>query len=632
MTKTKHFFSKLSVKSWIISGVSLVVVVSYGLVFFTTKTIDFSYADTPTCKGHFVVAPGAHRFSSSEFDATFEGGWKIGNVTLVSSKVCVEPKQAPKAGTYTAQVAPFGGFFAAKQFKLVVPEAPAARSSDIVGKQISTTEPLVVQLDDADALHKYTLRIDDKKGDCTQKEAKLSCDVRPLELAQGTSYTAALYKSYKTTNVKVLEGEVETLRPLVMASSSITDGQTVYDKPTEVTVTFDRVVEKGEVSLVKIVGDNAERVDVTKEVNGTTMKVVFAELAREAAYRLDVAQAVSDNGSSLAAPISIKFVTSGGPKVTSVSVGAHSVARNARVIVSFDQPIDKSADITKLARIEGVGGAVQRQSDTQLAFALKGGDCTAFNLVVDKGLKSASNDQGSKDPWKFSSRTICGSSWSIGNSVRGRPIMAHSFGSGSSVILFTGGMHGSEPSGYTTMQAWVQHLQAYGDIVPAGKRVVIVPNTNPDGIAGNTRYNSRNVNIGRNFPTANWSASIQTSSGTQVTGGGTSPGSEPEASALIALTRQLRPRLEVSFHAQGRLVGANKFRDSTTIGDIYAKIVGYRTIYYDAEAVMGYPMTGEYEDWMGEEMNIPAILIELPSHSGNYFNTQLPALRRMLDV
>ena len=100
----------------------------------------------------------------------------------------------------------------------------------------------------------------------------------------------------------------------------------------------------------------------------------------------------------------------------------------------------------------------------------------------------------------------------------------------------------------------------------------------------------------------------------------------------MALTSQLHPRLEVSYHAQGSLVGANKYADSTTIGDIYASTVGYTTMYYDAEEVMGYPLTGEYEDWMGEQMTIPAILIELPSDYGNYLTSQLTAIKKMLSI
>jgi len=52
----------------------------------------------------------------------------------------------------------------------------------------------------------------------------------------------------------------------------------------------------------------------------------------------------------------------------------------------------------------------------------------------------------------------------------------------------------------------------------------------------------------------------------------------------------------------------------------------------NAEEVMGYSITGEYEDWMGEELGVPAILIELPTLGGNYFNSQLNALLRLLTV
>jgi len=47
---------------------------------------------------------------------------------------------------------------------------------------------------------------------------------------------------------------------------------------------------------------------------------------------------------------------------------------------------------------------------------------------------------------------------------------------------------------------------------------------------------------------------------------------------------------------------------------------------------MGYTITGEYEDWMGEELRIPAILIELPSSAGNYLSSQLTALWKMVTI
>jgi len=630
LTRTKTLLSKIPLAGWIGGGVFVTALI-YSLIFFIPKPIQFSYA-APTCVGQLVLFPDTQRASSDDFTVNFQDGWNIGSFKVASTRLCIEPKTSPKEGTYTAAVAPFGGWIARKQFAITVPEAPAARAADVIGKAISTAEPLKISLTSADIIHTYKLEIADRAVACAQKDAELICEVAPMELAHGTKYTAALFQTYKDTSTKVVEGDIATLQPLALTSASITDGQTIYDAPTSFSFTFDQPVKEMKATLVKVDGEATESVETELSTQGAQATLGFSPLAREATYRLEVTQAVAESGSSLAAPLTYTFTMSGGPKVASVSVGAHSVARNASIIVTLDQPLDASVDIAKLARVEGIKGSVRKKSDTQLTFSIQGGDCTAFTLVIDKGLKSGSNGETSKEAWSFASRTICGYAWTLGTSVKGRAITAYSFGSGSNVILFTGGMHGSEPSGYSTMLAWAQHLQAHGDIVPTDKRVVIVPNTNPDGIAARSRNNSRNVNIDRNFPTANWHASIETVSGTLPTGGGTSAGSEPETAALITLTRQLKPRLEVSFHAQGRLVGANKFRDSVAIGNIYANTVGYKTMYYNAEEVMGYAMSGEYEDWMGEELNIPAILVELPFASGNYLNAQLAALKKMLAV
>ena len=609
----------------------MLAVALYGLVFFIPKDVGFSYA-TNTCVGQFVLAPNLERVDSSRFDIEFKDTISLGGVVLASKTTCFTPKTSPEAGNFTASVSPFGGWIARKQFHVDVPASPVAQVSDLVGKPISTVQPLKIKLTSVDIIHTYSLKIANQKADCTEAAAELSCDIVPLKLNQGADYATTLYQVYKDSDKKVVEGTLQTLKPLTITAASVAEGQTIYDKPTSFSFTFDQAVANNDISLVKTTGDKTEDVPLKKDIQGQKVTVSFAELVREASYHLTMKQAIGENGSSLAGPVNLSFQTSGGPKVTSVSAGSNSISRGATIIVTLDQPIDATVDPATYAHAVGVATTVRRQSDTQLAFTIQGGDCAAFSLVVDKGVKGGLNGEPSKDAWKFNSRTICGYSWTIGQSVQGRPIVAYSFGSGATTVLFTGGMHGSEPSGYATMLAWAQYLRVYGNIVPADKRIVIVPNMNPDGIAANSRNNNQNVNIDRNFPTADWEASIVTASGTLPTGGGVTAGSEPETAALMTLTRQLQPRLEVSFHAQGALVGANKYADSTAIGDMYANTVGYATMYYDAEAVMGYPMTGEYEDWMGEAMGIPAILIELPTTSGNYLNSQLTALKRILAI
>lgn len=644
IAKTKTHLARVSRKQWIIGGSVFSVLLAYSLIFFIPRAVTFSYAET-TCVGQLVIAPQLQRGSSNDFTVTYESVWKVGGAHIASMQTCFKPKETLTEGSYTVKSAPLGTVIASKTYTITVPGAPVALVSDIVGKQISTAEPLKVALTSPDVIHHYSISVlgsnldamseskhidsvDRKAAACTQTDGQLSCDVASLNLHHSASYTLALFQTYKDVDKKLVEGEVTTLRPLLLSSSSITNDQTMYDEPNELKFTFDQSLKKIKVTLKK----GETEVKTTQTINETMATLKFEKLERQADYTLTIEEAIAEMGSSLTEPLVFTIHTSGGPKVADVSVGAHSVARNATITVTFDQPIDESIDIAKFAHIEGLSGSVKKRSNTQLTFTIKGGDCSAFKLVIDKGIKSGSNSATTTETWTHAARTICGYSWTIGTSVQGRAITAYSFGSGSKVILFTGGIHGSEPSGYSTMLAWAQYLQAYGDIIHSDKRVVIVPNTNPDGIAANKRYNARNVNVDRNFPTANWSASIETSSGVLPQGGGTAAGSEPEAAALITLTRQLRPRLAVSFHAQGKLVGANKFSDSVAIGNTYAKTVGYKTMFYNAEEVMGYAMTGEYEDWMGEEMGIPAILIELPSASGNYLNSQLSALKKMIAV
>jgi methionine-rich copper-binding protein CopC len=628
-----NIYKRLPLPAWIAIGALLVVGVSYSLIFFIPKKVQFSYANE-TCVQQLVLFPSAQTSKSDAFDVTIKDEARIGSFTYGATKVCVTPKQAPQSGKYTASIGLFGGWFASKPFSIEVSDPPVARKADIVDKAISTALPLKIALTSADTVHTYKLAIADKTSDCTNEDAQLVCNIADFGLKPGSEYTATLMRSFNDSKAtKVVEGTIATLMPITLQTASLTDAKVVYDMPKEFSFTFDKPLETATVVLEQKNGEAPKKVETTTRYEGATLFVtVAADLARKADYAITVQQAVAEGGNSLDGPVVVNFKTSGGPKPASLSVGSTGVPQAAKIIVTLDQPVKAGVDIAKFARVEGVAGSVALRSPTELVYSMQGaGLCQAFSLIFNKGVQSGSNTEVSED-WKFDARTICGTSSVIGASSKGRPITAHYFGNGNKTILFTGGIHGTEGSSYTTMQAWVNHLMSNGYKIPADKRVIIVPNTNPDGIAAGTRYSATNVNLGRNFPTANWKADIETANGVQKNGGGTSPGSEPESKALMSLTRKFRPRLEVSFHAQGRLVGANKFGDSVAIGNTYASMVGYRTMFTDAEAVMGYPMTGEYEDWMGEEMNVPAILIELPSYSGNYLNSQLNALYRMLSV
>ncbi len=629
LSKYKNFLTDPSRRYWVVGGVVLIILLVGAVTFVIPKKINFSYAGE-SCVSHLALFPAlSHDSGGGGFKLITKDELKIGSFTYATTKVCAQPTKAPAPGNHEVSLA---GVLA-KKFIVSVGEEPEAHASSIVGQTISTALPLDVQLSSPDTVHNYKFKVGDRATECTPGGSGVLCEVADLGLAPGKKYTASLLRSFEQDEARTLiEGEVETLRPVVMKKAEVSKDKTVYNSPKKFEFTFDRSIEKAEITLERKVGDSKELVATTVSQDDNKVNVSFdEELARKATYVLTISQVVADNGSSLEKPIIINFKTSGGPKPKDVSVGSVGVARTAQIVVTLDQPMKKDVDISKYARVTGVSGSVKKLSSTKVAFSINGGLCKAFSLIIDKGVASDSNSAVS-DAWKFDSRTVCGTTSVIGYSVNGRPIIAYYIGTGSSTVMFTGGIHGNELAAQQTMQAWANYLMYYGNQIPSNRRVVVVPNLNPDGIATGSRNNANNVNLGRNYPSSNWSASIDTANGELPQGGGSSPGSEPETKAIMALTRQLRPRLEVSFHSQGSLVGANKYGNSVAVGSTYANMVGYGTMFYNAEEVMGYSITGEYEEWMGEEMGIPAILIELPSHYGNYLEWHLKALLKTLTV
>jgi len=642
MKHTKHGVSrllggmnKLSTQTKVLIGVCLLVVLSYVFMFVVSKPVAYAYGANE-CVKQLTLAPGVMKQAApSGYHVAFKDLIVIGNTPVAALKTCFVATTPPVPGKSVVQVSPYGAWLGVSHYQITVPDAPTARASDLIGKTLPLTRPLSVDLSSNDEVFSYSIAVADKSSECARKSEALSCDLQTLGLEQGKEYTAQLDRYFGKDKIATLaKGQIKTLQSLVLANATISEGQVVYDKPAAFTFEYDKDLVSAAVELKTKNGETLESVATHTDLNNKQLVITpDTPLKRDAQFELDLNKVEAKDGSSLAAPSKIGFHVSGGPKVTDVSADPVGTGQNEHITVTFDQPIDASVDLTKIARVVGADAIVRRQSDTQVTFTLQSAPlCGAVTLVIDKGIKSGSNGEVSAAEWKFASRIICGYSATIGYSVKGRPIIAYYFGAGATKLLFTGGIHGSEASGYRTMQAWVTYLQSNAYNIPADKQVIVVPNTNPDGIAAGSRNNANNVNIDRNFPSANWSSSIDTASGTLEHGGGVSPGSEPEAQALLKISRQLQPRLEISFHSQGRLVGANKYGDSVAIGNIYSGTVGYDTMYNNAEAVMGYAITGEYEDWLGEELGVPAILIELPTASGNYLTSQMKALMKMLAI
>jgi protein MpaA len=188
-----------------------------------------------------------------------------------------------------------------------------------------------------------------------------------------------------------------------------------------------------------------------------------------------------------------------------------------------------------------------------------------------------------------------------GQSVSGEPIEMHIFGDGPETVLIFGGIHGNEPTSADLAARLVRHLAAHPEIA-ADRRIVIMPATNPDGLAARTRGNARGVDVNRNFPAGNWR---------RATGGrthGARPASEPETRAIIAAVETMQPVRIVSIHSIRRGRHCNNY-DGPAAGLAQAMA---RHNGYPVEPTMGYPTPGSFGSWAGIDQRIPTITLELP--------------------
>ncbi len=610
----------------------LIATIIYVVNYVIPKPIQYSFAGT-TCVRSSTFAPSISMASSSDkFTVSYKDTVKLGSFDLYSGKTCFTPTVAPETGEHIVAASPLGGAFFRTSFKLTVPETPKVTTT--TDESVALGRPLRFELSRPDATFSYKIAINDKTSDCHSIDSSISCALDELNLEQGKSYEYKLTRDFNGQDITEISiGKFATIPAVKIIETSVKSGQTVYGKLTDLVITTDKALSSARVSLHEIDGTKTTPVATSFSHQGTTLTVKAAsELQRQKSFRLNIDSITASDDSILASPLSIDFTTSGGPKVTGVNIGSSGVASNAKIVVQFDQTISPDTDASRYASISG-GSAKISKTSNQIIFTLNNlPRCQAFTLNIAKGIISADNGLASPSAWSHTSRTSCRTSSIIGYSVRGRPIVAYYYGSGPTTILFTGGIHGSEPSGKSTLDSWISHLDSNAHKIPAGRQVVVVPNANPDGIATGSRYNANGVNLGRNFPTANWQSDIDTSGGPKPGGGGSTPLSEPEAKALYNLTLSLRPRLMISYHAQGRLVGANRVADANSIATTYASSVGYKSMIGIAEEVMGYAITGEYEEWMGEKLGLPAILIELPTASGSYFSAHQAIMWRMVGI
>ena len=614
----------------ILVGIGLLVVISYGLIFLIPKQVAFSYSGQ-TCVRQLTIAPSIIKQSGGDgFVAEEKDMFEVAGQPIMSFKTCFTATKAPEKGTTTVRMAPFGSFVASKQFRITVGDAPAATVADFVGKTLPVTRPVEVGLSEHDEVFTYKLHINKEVADCVHKDKALLCDIEPLELAQGEAYDATLIRYFDSEKINTVGGgKITTLRALTLVKSSVSEGQVVYDKPTSLQFEFDKPVDIAEAELKIKNGESLEAVQAAITTDGNNVVVTQKDaLKRNASYAVVLKKVEAKDGSAIPVAQTINFTTSGGPKVIGVNIGSSGTNRSGSIVVSFDQEIANVASIAKLVSTPGLASQISKSGKNIVINYSGAGACNNFSIQVKKGLESDAAIVQDAD-WSFNSRTQCYSTRVIGSSVKGRSIIAYSFGSGAKTILYTGNIHGNELGTRSLMNSWINELDANAQNIPAGVRIVVVPSANPDGAAANSRYNANGVDLNRNYNTSDWQKDVQTVNGDPLpNGGGSSPGSEPETKALAAYTSELQPALTMSYHSAASYAIANTCGNSRALADTYAKMTGYRNM-TGVSGAFSYQITGTYDDWICERLGRASVLIELTSSTSSEFSRNKAALWAM---
>jgi len=180
----------------------------------------------------------------------------------------------------------------------------------------------------------------------------------------------------------------------------------------------------------------------------------------------------------------------------------------------------------------------------------------------------------------------------LGYSIENRPIDLYLAGTGSETIFIFSGIHGNEQAGISLVYRLMDRLHQQSELLE-GRKVLIIPTANPDGVTRNTRGNARGIDLNRNFAADNRENSAIY---------GQFALSEPESTLLYDLLETYRPNRIVSLHQPLNCIDY----------DGPAEKLAYHMAAYCTLPVnkLG-ARPGSFGAYAGEALSIPIITMEL---------------------
>jgi protein MpaA len=194
----------------------------------------------------------------------------------------------------------------------------------------------------------------------------------------------------------------------------------------------------------------------------------------------------------------------------------------------------------------------------------------------------------------------------IGKSVDGRPIRCDVYSGAHQheTILMLASIHGDEHVGTLLLEMLGDYLRAHPDLL-ANRRVLLVPEVNPDGVVHQQRRNAHGIDLNRNFPARNWSEKLDH---------GAKPLSEPESRAVRDLIVAYHPTRILSLHQPLNCMdydGPAKVlaEAMAAVCDLPLRKVG--------------ALDGSLGSYAGEQMNIPIVTVEFTAEASDLDHAEL---------
>ena len=222
--------------------------------------------------------------------------------------------------------------------------------------------------------------------------------------------------------------------------------------------------------------------------------------------------------------------------------------------------------------------------------------------------------------------------FAYGLSFGRRPLLAYRFGTGPSVHVIVGGIHGGyEWNTVVLVSETLKYLQENPSLVPDGVTLYVIPCANPDGYAAGTgrehgRMNGNGVDLNRNWD-YHWQP--MATHGARPVNTGAYAFSEPGTAALRDFILERDVEAAIFYHSAMARVFYGAERDQSASYEL-AQVVSEATGYPIAASVPGQITTGDAIDWMSAQ-GLAGIEVELTTHEDIEWERNLQGLLAFLN-